>query len=137
VTLVLDGSATLAWIYPDERTEAILAVFDRVIQKGAFVPSLWRIEVANGLTAGLRRGRITAPERDASLVDLADLAIHIDHETHKHIWVETLQLADQHRLSVYDATYLELAVRLSVPLATLDRELRTAATAEGITLLGT
>ena len=136
MSLVLDGSATLAWLYPDETTGAIEAVFDRVIRDGAFVPDLWRIEVANGLTVGVRRGRITKSDRDASLADLANLFILTDYETGKHVWSNSLRLADSHRLSVYDATYLELAMRLAVPLATLDRELRTAAQAEGVDLLG-
>jgi predicted nucleic acid-binding protein len=136
VTLVLDGSATLAWLYPDERTGAILAVFEAVIHKGAYVPDLWRSEVANSLTIGVRRGRISLEERDASLTDLSDLTIQTDNETGKYIWTDTLALADRHRLTVYDATYLELAQRLSLPLATLDNDLRRAAEKEGILLLG-
>ena len=133
---VLDGSATLAWLYPDETADAILAVFDQIIHKGATVPDLWRIEIANSLTVGLRRGRITVDERAASLTDLADLVIVTDDETGTHIWSDTLRLADRHGLPVYDAIYLELAVRLSLPLATLDKDLRTAAQREGVSLLG-
>lgn len=136
MSIVLDGSATLAWIYPDETTDAIVAVFDQVIHKGAFVPDLWRIEIANCLTVGVRRSRISAPERSASLFDLASMGIVTDSETGKHIWSDTLELADRHRLTVYDATYLELALRLSLPLATLDDELRQAAQREGVALLG-
>jgi predicted nucleic acid-binding protein len=136
MSLVLDGSATLAWVYPDETTEVILAVFDRVIHKGAFVPDLWRIEVANCLTQGVRRSRITALERSDSLTDLASLHIVTDSETGAHIWSDTLILADRHRLTVYDATYLELALRLKLPLATLDEQLREAALREDVPLLG-
>jgi predicted nucleic acid-binding protein len=136
MSVVLDGSATLAWIYPDETTDAILAVFDQVIHKGAFVPDLWRIEIANCLTQGVRRSRITALERSDSLSDLANLHIVTDNQTGKHIWSDTLMLADRHQLTVYDATYLELALRLSFPLATLDDDLRKAAQQEGVPLLG-
>ena len=136
MTLVLDCSATLAWIYADETTPAIVAVFDQVIHKGGFVPSLWRIEVANSLTVSLRRNRISAQERRDSLADLADLAILADDETGRHVWAETLELSDRHSLTVYDATYLELALRRELPLATLDRELRKAAVAERVPLLG-
>jgi predicted nucleic acid-binding protein len=136
MSIVLDGSATLAWIYPDEITDAVLAVFDQVIHQGAFVPDLWRIEIANCLTQGVRRSRITATERSESLSDLASMGIITDNQTGKHIWHETLMLADRHHLTVYDATYLELALRLSLPLATLDDDLRHAAQQEGVPLLG-
>ncbi len=136
MSIVLDCSATLAWIYPDETTDAVLAVFDQVIHQGAFVPELWRTEIANCLTQGVRRSRITAIERSQSLSDLANMGIITDNQTGKHVWQESLILADRHRLTVYDATYLELALRLSLPLATLDDDLRRAAQDEGVTLLG-
>jgi predicted nucleic acid-binding protein len=136
MSIVLDDSATMAWIYPDETTDAVLAVFDQVIHKGAYVPDLWRIEIANCLTQGVRRSRITAIERSESLSDLASMGIITDNQTGKHIWRETLMLADRHQLTVYDATYLELALRLSLPLATLDDDLRNGAQQEGVPLLG-
>jgi predicted nucleic acid-binding protein len=136
VTVVLDCSATLAWLYSDETTPAILAVFDQVVLRGAVVPELWRIEIANGLTMGIRRSRITATERSASLADLADLPIAVDDKASEQVWGKTLELTDKHNLTVYDAIYLELALRRSLPLATLDIELRRAATAEGVPLLG-
>ncbi len=136
MSLVLDGSATLAWIYPDETTEAIEALFDDVVRTGAMVPCLWRLEVANSLTTALRRGRITPNDRDASLRDLADLLIETDREGEMHFWNDGLKLADRHMLTIYDAAYLELALRLSIPLATLDRDLRNAAKKEKVRLLG-
>jgi predicted nucleic acid-binding protein len=136
MSLVLDASATLASIFPDESTALIEAVFDRVANDDAWVPSLWRIEVANILAQGVRRGRISLARRDRALANLARLPIFDDSETGKHVWTDTLLLADLHRLTVYDATYLELALRLSLPLATLDDDLRKAAQQEGVSLLG-
>jgi predicted nucleic acid-binding protein len=136
VSLVLDGSATLGWFYPDETTLALSELFDHVVLRGAFVPELWKIEVANSLSQGIRRRRITATDREDALADLDALSITVDPLTGKYVWRETLSLADKHRLTVYDATYLELALRLSVPLATLDEDLRQAAQQEGISLLG-
>jgi predicted nucleic acid-binding protein len=136
MSLVLDASATLAWLLPEELTGAISAAFDQIADDCAWVPSLWRIEVANSLSVNLRRGRITPLRRRESLDDLKLLPIYCDQETNDHVWDRTLELADLHRLTVYDATYLELALRLSLPLATLDDDLRQAAQQEGVALLG-
>ncbi len=75
MSLVLDSSATLAWIYSDETTEAIRLLFDSVADTGALVPALWRLEVANSLTVAVRRGRIDVEFRRAALDDLALLDI--------------------------------------------------------------
>ena len=134
--LILDSSATLAWIYGDETTEAIRQVFYAIAENGAVVPALWRLEVANSLTIAIRKRRIEPDFRRAALADLALLDITTDQQTDSHAWTDTLNLADHFRLTVYDAAYLELARRRELPLATLDQELRTAATATGVTLLG-
>lgn len=136
MSLVLDSSATLAWVYGDETTDAIRAVFDQVADTGAVVPSLWRLEVANSLTVAVRRGRIDADFRRAALADLALLDIITDQYTDANAWGESLTLANQFRLTLYDAAYLELARRRTVPLATLDSDLRSAARAVGVRLLG-
>ena len=136
MSLVVDSSATLAWVYSEETTEAISEVLDRLTDRGAWVPALWRLEVANVLEMNVRRGRHPAAFRDAALADLAVLPIAIDAETDRQAWGATLQLAARHRLTLYHAAYLELAQRRGLPLATLDKELRVAATAEGVILLG-
>lgn len=136
MSVVLDSSATLAWIYGDETTDAIRALFDRVADAGAVVPALWRLEVANSLTVAIRRGRVDVDFRRAALSDLALLDITIDQQTDSQAWGETLHLADRFRLTVYDAAYLELAHRRVLPLATLDSDLRAAGTALGISLMG-
>lgn len=136
MSLVLDCSATLAWVYGDETTEAVRAVFEAVASGGAWVPGLWRLEVANVLEMGVRRSRHDAAFRDATLADLALLPIRLDPETDQHAWSATARLAARHGLTLYDAAYLELARRRDLPLATLDQALRTAALAEGVPLLG-
>ena len=136
MSLVLDSSATLAWIYGEETTDAIRAIFEQVADSGAIVPALWHLEVANSLTVACRRGRIDPELRRAALTDLALLDITVDQHTHGRAWNETLHLADQFRLTLYDAAYLELARRRDLPLATLDRDLRAAAIAIGTRTLG-
>jgi len=136
MSLVIDSSVTLAWVYSDEVSAAIRHVFRLVAESGAWTPSLWRLEVANVLEMGVRRGRHDARFRDATLSDLALLPVSIDLETEKHAWGGILRLAEGHRLTLYDAAYLELAQRRALPLATLDAELRTAAQRESVSLLG-
>ena len=136
MSLVLDSSATLAWVLAGETTDSIRQVFDLLSQRGAWVPSLWRLEVANVLEMGVRRGRHSADFRDATLADLALLPIHLDSETDGQAWGATVRLAERHRLTAYDAAYLELAQRRGLPLATLDGDLRAAAGRENVVLLG-
>ncbi len=123
MSLVLDSSATLAWVYGDETTEAIRELFDAIADNGAVVPALWRLEVANSLAVAVRRGRIDAEFRQAALADLALLDITTDPYTDAYAWAATLRLADSFRLTLYDAVYLELAQRRTLPLATLDKDL--------------
>jgi predicted nucleic acid-binding protein len=134
--MVLDSSVTLAWIYADETTDAIRMIFEQLIQTGAWVPGHWRLEVANILEIGVRRRRHNSVFRDSTVADLALLPIQTDLETDRHTWAATLRLAERHRLTLYDAAYLELALRRELPIATLDRDLRTAAAAENLRLLG-
>lgn len=136
MSLVLDTSVTLAWVYSAEATEEIAGVFARVVESGAWVPALWRLEVANVLEMGVRKGRSDSTFRDAALADLALLPITVDPETDRQAWGATAKLAARHHLTLYDAAYLELARRRCLPLATLDSELRVAAAAEDVALLG-
>jgi len=136
VSLVLDCSITLAWVYSDETTEPVRRVFELLRPSGAWVPGLWRLEVANVLQMGVRRKRHDAAFRDATLADLAQLPIQVDAEKDQHSWGATLHLAERHQLTLYDAAYLELALRRDIPLATLDEDLRRAASAEKVALLG-
>ena len=136
MSLVIDSSVTLAWCFADERTTAVNAVLTQLAESGAVAPSLWRLEVANALQMAVRRKRIDAAFRDATLADLRALTIDIDINTDAQAWTATLRLADQFQLTLYDAAYVELAQRLALPLAALDQDMRSAADALGITLLG-
>lgn len=136
MSLVLDSSVTLAWLYSDELAPATQRIFDRVTADGGWVPALWRLEVANSLQSSVRRGRISVDFRDAALTDLALLQIATDPDTDTFAWSATLRLAERYDLTLYDAAYLELAQRLELPLATLDQELCVAGSALGVPLLG-
>jgi predicted nucleic acid-binding protein len=88
--LILDSSATLAWIYGDESTEAIRRIFDVVADNGALVPALWRLEVANSLTMAVRKRRIDPDFRRAAPADLALLDITTDQQTDSYDWTDSL-----------------------------------------------
>jgi predicted nucleic acid-binding protein len=100
------------------------------------VPQLWRLEVANGLTTAVRRRRVSSAFRAQAIKVLELTPITIDTETSSHAWTGALQLVDRFQLTLYDASYLELAHRSALPLATLDRGLRASGAALGISLLG-
>lgn len=134
--LVIDGSVTIAWFFADERNQAVLDVRARVIETGAVAPSFWRLEVANAFLSAQRRGRATTEQRVASLSDLDTFDIELDHEGPARAWAEIVSLADRLGLTIYDACYLDVALRRGLPLATLDHELREAAAVVGIETLG-
>jgi len=136
LSVVLDSSATLAWVYSEETTAPITQLFKRVADSGAWVPGLWRLEVGNILAIGIRRGRHDARFRDVTFADLSLLPIYVDPETDRHAWADTAKMASSYRLTLYDAAYLELARRRALPLASLDSDLRKAAKLERVPLLG-
>jgi len=133
-SFILDGSVTLVWGFADENDSYATAILDKMSDLQAFVPNLWRLEVANALLVGERRGRTTPADTAHFLAILGTFPITIDDETVARAWVETMHLARAHKLSAYDASYLELAMRLGLPIATLDEKLKTAATAVGVSL---
>jgi predicted nucleic acid-binding protein len=135
--LVLDVSLSCAWCFADEASEAAWAILSRLQAAAAHVPSLWLWETANVLIQAERRGRITAAAIRTFLGLLEGLPIHIDHAGTATIWHDTLALARAHRLTSYDAAYLELALRLGLPLASRDQALQAAASSEGVPLLPT
>jgi predicted nucleic acid-binding protein len=136
VSFVLDNSIALAWCFEDEQTRPIMNLLDRVTETGAYAPALWPLEALNGLLAAERKRRIQSGLRRRYTEFLHDLPIRIDTETADNAWTTTVELAQRLRLSVYDAAYLELALRRELPLATLDQDLAKAARASGTAVLG-
>jgi len=135
LSFVLGASVALAWCFEDKQTAEIMAVLDRVAVEGASAPQLWPLEVLNALLAAQRRRRLDAAGRREVLALLYRLPIAIDPDTATHVWSATQAIAESHDLAAYDAAYLELAMRLGLPLATLDRKLATAAGKVGVPLL--
>ena len=135
MSLVLDASLTVAWLLDDEFGTAAGRIMARVARDEAHVPSLWRLEVANALRNVVRRGRCTLDLADGSLERLSRLPILIDAETDAHAWGRTRALSTEEDLTLYDAAYLELALRLDRPLASNDGDLIAAARRRGVEVL--
>lgn len=129
---VLDGSIALCWYFKDEANPYADAVRNSLTGARAFVPTLWPLEVANALVVAERRGRSTEAQATAWLGLIGRLPIELDDQTSARAWTDTLGLARAHKLSAYDAAYLELALRRGVPLATLDAPLAAAAANVGV-----
>jgi predicted nucleic acid-binding protein len=133
---VVDCSIATAWLFHDEATPKTRALLNRLTTETALVPA-WRfIEITNVLAIAERRGRITPMQSDAFIADLSKLGIERDDEAPVRAFTHLLALCRTHRLTSYDAIYLDLAVRSSLPLATLDQDLRKTAKQLGVALLG-
>jgi len=131
---VLDCSVTMAWIFDDAEDPLAAAVRDRLAGDVALAPSIWPLEVGNALLAAERRERVSRAEALRFLEVLGQLPIEVDATEVMVAPERTLQIALETGVSAYDASYLELAARFGVPLATLDRRLAAAAVQVGVAL---
>ena len=134
--LVLDASMALSWLLPDEGSGTTLAVQAELARaEGVWVAAHWRLEVANSLCMAERKRRLDAAGIAQAVSLFTQLPVLVDPETDEHASAETLSLARHHTLSVYDAAYLELALRRGGTLATLDGPLRAVAKQLGVPIL--
>lgn len=133
---VVDCSVAMAWLFNDEATPKTAALLNRLSTETALVPAWWFIEITNVLAMAERKGRIKPRESDAFIADLGKLGIEQDEEAPNRAFTHILALCRTHRLTSYDALYLDLAIRRNRPLATLDDALRKAAHKVGVRLLG-
>ncbi len=132
---VLDASVALAWCFDDESTPAAWALLERLRTAPGHVPTLWALEVGNILLGAEKRRRITAARSAEFLGILGELDIRADTDAAGRAFRDVLPLARAQGLTTYDASYLELALRLGLPLATKDKALLRAATALRMTTL--
>jgi predicted nucleic acid-binding protein len=130
--VVLDSSVALTWFFQDESNDYADAVQDSLALAPAVVPTIWPLEIANALLVGERRKRSTPAQGLTWTTFLLSLPITVDTETTTQAFAEILGLGRAHRLSAYDAAYIELAAHRRLQLATLDRRLRRAAEAAGV-----
>ena len=131
-SIVRDNSVVLSWCLQDEMEPRAEQAMHRVVESGVIVPGIWWYELRDALVMNERRGRLSAADTAATLADLRQLRIAID-QTHDESVV--VALAREHHLSVNDAAYLEVALRHTLPIASLDQRLRRAALALNIAIL--
>ncbi len=136
MNFVLDASVTLAWCFEDERAGYAMRVLDELADGEAIVSSLWPMEVTNGLSTALREKRIDRAGAAEARNILIALPIVVDPVDRRRAFEDIPRLARANGLTTYDASYLEVAVRLGIPLATLDRGLAKAAADEGVQAVG-
>lgn len=127
VDFVVDNSIVMAWCFEDEATAYTDAVQDRLVESTAFVPAIWPLEVANVLLVAERENRIGKAESGHFIALLSQLPIKVEPIAPEIVFHDILSLARQYQLSSYDASYLELAIRKGLPIASLDKGMARAA----------
>ncbi len=132
---VLDCSITATWIFEDEATSESDKLLTKLVNEGALVPGIWHLELGNSLVQAERRKRITFSQIAARIELIGSLPVNTDHESPIRAFREIFAIAREHNLTTYDAAYLELALRYSLPLATLDKALIGAARRAGVKTL--
>lgn len=135
MNFVLDASVTLAWCFKDEQTPVTQQVLIQLETVQAFVPGLWTLEIGNILLSACRKQRISYANAKEFLNLLSELDIQIDDSTASLGFHDIFLLAHSEQLTTYDAAYLELAMRLGLPLATKDKQLAAAAAKVGVLVL--
>ncbi len=135
MSFVLDVSIALSWCFDDEASPYTWSLLERLEQETAHVPSLWALEMSNILILAERGKRISYAHVILSLELIGSLSIQVDEETSYRAFHETSQLAYKEKLTSYDASYLELALRLGIPLATKDKALAKIAKKLGVILI--
>ncbi len=135
MSFVLDNSVTMRWFFGDGKPQELAyadKVLDALKQVSALVPATWGLEVANVIARAEAKGLVMEARSGAFLEMLEGVDIEVDAATFVHALSGTLQLARRYKLSSYDASYLELALRSGLPLATLDEDLQKAAKKAGV-----
>ena len=135
MNFVLDNSVTMRWFFGDGKPQELAyagKVLDVMKSASAIVPVTWALEVANVIARAEAKGLVTGARSEAFLAMLEGVDIEADAATFSHALSYTLQLARRYKLSAYDASYLELSLRLGLPLATLDEDLQKAAKKAGV-----
>ncbi len=132
---VIDNSVVMAWCFKDETSQYADHILDSLEDSSGFVPSIWPLEVCNVLLVAERKKRISEAGSTRFIALLAELPIIVEQESPERMIKEIYALARKHKLSSYDASYLDLAMRKGLPIATLDKNLLSAAKRSKVPIL--
>lgn len=132
---VVDNSVVMTWCFSDETNKYSDAVLDSLNTSTAFVPSIWPLEIGNVLLVAERRKRLSEADSTRFIALIAELPIVIEQEEPERMIKDILALARKHKISTYDASYLDLAMRKGLPIASLDKDLRKAARRSRVAIL--
>lgn len=126
-SFVIDNSVVMSWCFKDESSRYADTILDSLVESTALVPSIWPLEVVNVLLVAERRNRLSEADSIRFITLLSQLPISVEQVQPESVRIEILALAREHKLSSYDASYLNLAMSKGLPIATLDKGLRSAA----------
>jgi predicted nucleic acid-binding protein len=132
---VVDNSVVMTWCFNDKANKYSDAILDSLNTSTAFVPSIWPLEVGNILLVAERRKRLREADSIRFIALIAELPIVIEQEQPERMMKDILALARKHKISTYDASYLDLAMRKGIPIASLDKDLRKAARRSRVAIL--
>ena len=132
---VVDNSVVMTWCFSDETNKYSDAILDSMNTSTAFVPLIWPLEVGNVLLVAERRKRLSEADSTRFIALIAELPIVIEQEQPERMMKDILALARKHKISTYDASYLDLAMRKGLPIASLDKDLRKAARRSRVAIL--
>ena len=135
MAFVVDASVTISWCFDDEATPYTESVLERLRESEAVAPAIWPLEVANILLLGERRGRIPRTKTESFVRVLRELEVSVQEKSTGTFLGPVMQIGREYGLASYDASYLELAMRHDLSLATLDRRLADVAGRAGVKLV--
>lgn len=135
MNFILDASITLAWCFEDEKTPCTTTLLESLVDTSAYVPAIWSLEVGNILVGAIKRKRISYAAVIQFLEQLNNLNIHIDNETAAKGFHDIFRLAYSEGLTTYDASYLELAMRKGLALASKHIQLCNVAFRLGVPII--
>ena len=133
---VIDNSVVMSWCFEDASSQYADAILGSLEVSTAIVPSIWLLEIGNVLLVAERKKRLSEADSARFIALLTELPIAIEQEPPGRMFKEILALAREHRLSSYDASYLDLAMRRGLPIATLDNGLISAAKRVQVPIVG-
>ena len=132
---VIDNSVVMSWCFKDETSKYTDAMLDYLEQSTAYVPAIWPLEVSNVLLVAERRKRLSQADSSRFISLLLELPIIVEPESPERMLSEILALAREYKLSSYDASYLDLAMRKGLPIATTDKNIIAAARRSRVLIL--